>query len=75
MTCYERDHEHSAFDLPLDLANARIDALRSEARRTRQSDDGPPVGAIRRVRHGLGLRLIALGSALAADRRPRPLAR
>lgn len=75
MTCYERDQDHSAFDMPLEMAQARIDALRGEARRSRQADDGPPDGAIRRVRHGLGLRLIALGSALAAERRPRPLAR
>jgi hypothetical protein len=75
MTCDEFDRQHSAFDMPLEMANARIAALRSEARRSHLADDAPPDGAIQRVRHGLGLRLIALGSALVTERRPRPFAR
>lgn len=75
MTCYTPDHQHSTFDMPLQQADARIAALREEARRSRLADDGPPSDPIRRLRFGLGHRLIALGSALAAERRPRPLAR
>lgn len=75
MTCDRTDREHSAFDIPLDVANERMAALRSEMRRSRVADDGPPNDAVRRLRQGIGHRLIALGSALAAERRTRPFAR
>lgn len=72
---YRPDREHSALEIPLEMANERMAALRSEMRRSREADDGPPNGAVRRFRQGIGLRLIALGSALAAEHRTRPLAR
>lgn len=79
MTCYRPDRLDSTFDLPLEMANTRMAALRSETRRSRVAGDRPadhpPSGAVRRLRHGLGHRLIALGSALVADHRSRTLAR
>jgi hypothetical protein len=75
MTCYETTDAPSSFDLPLHLATARMAALRSERRRSGLADEGPPDGAFRRLRHGIGHRLIALGSILVADRRSRTLAR
>ncbi len=74
MTCYRPDPAHSTFDVPLELAHERIAALRGEARRSDLADEGPPA-TIRRLRHGIGHRLIAIGSALAAEQRPHTLAR
>jgi len=68
MTCYTPDRRHSALDLPLELANARMAALRSETRRSRLADDGPPTSALTRVRESLGHRLIELGSAILVER-------
>ena len=75
MTRYRSDREPSTFDAPLDTAYARIAALQAEARRSRLADDGPPDGVVRRVRHRVGHRLIALGSAVAGERRQQTLAR
>lgn len=75
MTCYETTGAPSTFDIPIEIANARMAALRSERRRSRLADEGSPDGAVRRLRYGIGHRLIALGSALVAERRPRTLAR
>ncbi len=68
MTCYTPDRRHSTFDLPLEIANARLAALRSETRRSRLADDGPPTGPITRVRESLGRRLIELGSSILVER-------
>ena len=75
MTCDQIDLPNSTLDTPLLMANERTAAFRGEASRHRLADDGPPGGALRRLRHGLGHRLIALGSALVAERRPQTLAR
>lgn len=75
MTCYETTGAPSTFDVPLQLAAARMAGLRSERRRSRLADEGPPTGAVRRLRRGIGHRLIALGSFLVADRRSSTLAR
>jgi hypothetical protein len=75
VTCVRSDLAHSTFDVPLVMANERTAAFRGEARRTRLTDDGLPGGAVRRLRHGVGHRLIAVGSALVAERRSQTLAR
>jgi hypothetical protein len=75
MTHYQLDREPTTFDVRHELVNARIADIQDEMRRSRMADAGPPNGAIRWLRHGLGLRLIALGSALLTERRPRPLTR
>lgn len=75
MTCYETTDAPSTFDVPLQLAAARMAVLRSERRRSRRADADPPDGPVRRLRHGIGHRLIALGSILVADRRSGTLAR
>jgi hypothetical protein len=75
VTCVRSDLAPSTFDVPLAMANERMAAFRGEARVTRLADHGPPGGAARRFRHGLGHRLIAVGSALVAERRPQTLAR
>lgn len=78
MNDYRPDRMYSTFDFPLEMANTRMHALRSETRRSRLADrtaDHPPSGAVRRLRHGIGHRLIAVGSALVAERRSRTLAR
>ncbi len=75
MTCYEKTSAPSTFDVPLQLAAARMAGLRSERRRFGPANEDPPNGLVRRLRHGIGRRLIALGSILVADRRSSPLTR
>jgi hypothetical protein len=75
MTCYRPDTELTTLDTPLVLAHARTAGFRAEARRMHQVEDGPPTGAIHALRQGLGRRLIAVGSALVAERRTHTLAR
>ncbi len=75
MTRHRSDREPSWFDMPLDTAYARMAAHQAEARRSRLADEGPPDGVVRRLRHGLGHRLIDAGIALAGERRPQTLAR
>jgi hypothetical protein len=75
VTCVRSDLAHSTFDVPLVMASERTAAFRGEAGRMRLTEDRPPAGAVRRIRHGLGHRLIAVGSALVAERRSQTLAR
>jgi hypothetical protein len=60
-----RQHDHSTFDLPLDLANDRMADLRSSARTAGVSVESH--GPVTRARAAVGRRLIALGSALVVD--------
>lgn len=75
MTRYRSDREPSTFDASLDTAYARMAAHQAEARRSRLADAGPPDSVVRRLRHGLGHRLIDAGIALAGERRPQSIAR
>ena len=75
MTRYRPERQPSTFDAPLDMAYTRIAALQTEAQRYRLADEVPPSGLVRRMRHGVGHRLIAAGVALAGERRPQTLAR
>ena len=75
MNRYRAERQPSTFDGPLEAAYARMAALQGEARRSRLTVDGQPVGIVRRLRHGVGYRLIAAGIALAGERRPQTLAR
>jgi hypothetical protein len=60
-----RQHDHSTFDLPLDLANDRRADLRSDARMAGLPAEGH--GPVTRARAAVGRRLIAVGSALVVD--------
>jgi hypothetical protein len=60
-----RQHDHSTFDLPLDLANDRMADLRSDARMAGLPAEGH--GPVTRARAAVGRRLIAVGSALVVD--------
>ena len=75
MTRYRSDRRPSTFDGPLDTAYVRIAGLQAEAHRSRLADEGPPDGMVRRLRHGVGHRLIDVGVALAGERRSQRLAR
>ena len=59
----------STFDLPFDLARARMAELRSAAARPVTSRDAP--GSATRLREVIGRGLIALGSSLVPDERER----
>jgi hypothetical protein len=55
----------STFDLPFDLAQARMAELRATA--THPMTPADELGSLTRLRGAVGRRLIALGSSLVAD--------
>ena len=69
MTCLRPDPARSTFDLPLETANERIEALHREAVRDHVTEAAP--GPVDRVRDGLGRGLIALGAAIRPANRAR----
>ncbi len=66
MTHHDRPDPLTTFDLPLDLAQARMADLRAAAAHPMRALDGP--WSITRLRDAVGRRLIALGSSLVADK-------
>jgi hypothetical protein len=66
MTHHDRPDPLTTFDLPFDLAQARMADLRAAAAHPMTGSDGP--GSITRLRDAVGRRLIALGSSLVVDK-------
>jgi hypothetical protein len=66
MTHHDRTHPLTTFDLPFDLAQARMADLRAAAAHPMTVAGGP--GSITRLRGAVGRRLIALGSSILVDK-------
>ncbi len=66
MTNHDRTHPLTTFDLPFDLARARMADLRAVAAHPMTAADGP--GSMTRLRDAVGRGLIALGSSLVVDK-------
>ena len=69
MTCFDPDPARSTFDLPLEVATARMAALQGETDRTRSRRAAIRTGARHPVR-AIGRGLIALGSVIAPSTTP-----
>jgi len=66
MTHHDRPAPLTTFDLPFDLAQARMADLRAVAAHPMTAADGP--WSITRLRDAVGRRLIELGSSLVVDK-------
>jgi hypothetical protein len=66
MTPHDRPEPLTTFDVPFDLAQARMADLRATAEHPMTATDRP--GSIARLRGAVGRRLIALGSSLVVDK-------
>ena len=66
MTHHDRPAPLTTFDLPFDLAKARIADLRAAAAHPMTGSDGP--GSMTRLRDAVGRRLIEVGSSLVVDK-------
>jgi hypothetical protein len=66
MTHRDRPELLTTFDVPFDLAQARMADLRAAAEHPMTATDRP--GSIARLRGVVGRRLIALGSLLVVDK-------
>ena len=66
MTHHDRPAPLTTFDLPFDLAKARMADLHAAAAHPMTAATGPK--SITRLRDAVGRRLIALGSSLVVDK-------